>query len=126
VALPALELALGHAPQRLRFVAQGQGPYQLAYGHAAAAQGAGPGACESLLQTLQAGTASAAGTLATLTGTAIASAPRVLAGEAALVRQTDPAQQRRQWLLWGVLALAVLLLLGMARKLFADLTTPKT
>ncbi len=117
---PILELA--YTPQNLRFVAQGQGPYRLAYGNAGAINHGSPASCEGLLKTLLQGTANAEAP--SLIGSASASAPQVLAGAAALQAPAlEAAPAWRSWLLWGVLGIAVLVLLGMARKLLADLNT---
>ena len=113
-------LKLAYTPQNLRFVAQGQGPYRLAYGNASAVDRSPSATCEGLLKTLLQTT----GSTENLIGTAASGAPQVLAGAAALqatVPVTAPAWRR--WLLWGVLGIAVLVLLGMARKLLADLNT---
>jgi hypothetical protein len=116
-------LELGYTPQNLRFVAQGQGPYRLAYGNASTNMQGPTTSCEGLLKTLlkQPGSDEAA----QLMGSAEAGAVQVLAGAAALQApppQTAPAWRR--WLLWAVLITAVLLLLGMARTLLADLKKP--
>lgn len=111
-------LLLGYVPQNLRFIAQGQAPYRLAYGNAQALAATPSASCDSLLSSLlQAGQTDAE----SLIGSATAGAPQVLAGAAALQAPTRP--DWRRWLLWSVLAVAVLLLLGMARKLLADLKT---
>ncbi|MDO9452663.1 MAG: DUF3999 family protein [Stagnimonas sp.] len=113
-------LKLAYTPQNLRFVAQGQGPYRLAYGNASAVDRSPSASCEGLLKTLLQTT----GSSENLIGTAESGALQVLAGAAAL--QAPPpvtAPAWRRWLLWGVLGVAVLLLLGMARKLLADLNT---
>ncbi len=115
---PLLELA--YTPQKLRFTAQGQGPYLLAYGNASAIEQRPRASCDELLKSLlQTGSADEA---AKLIGRIEYGAVKVLAGTAALQPPPpDTATTWRRWLLWGVLAVAVLLLLGMARKLFADL-----
>lgn len=120
---PMLELA--YTPQKLRFIAQGQGPYLLAYGNTSAIAKGPSTSCEGLLQTLLKAPdgPTAAGTLS-LIGQAESGAVQVLAGAAALQAPAPETTAWRRWLLWGVLALAVLLLLGMARKLFADLKNP--
>ncbi len=129
-------LQLGYAPQNLRFVAQGQGPYRLAYGNAGALDQTPPGGCESLLKTLfepAPKTATAVGSPdpaaalnrnASLIGTATAGSPERLAGAAALLPAEPAGPAWRRWLLWAVLATAVLLLLGMAHKLLAELNPP--
>lgn len=120
---PAPVLQLGHAPELLRFVAQGQGPYRLAYGNTAASNARAAGSCQGLLQPLLA--AADARARLQLIGTAVASEPQTLAGAAARQPAPGPPLWHRG-LLWAVLALAVLLLLWMARSLLADLKTPKT
>lgn len=117
---PILELA--YTPQNLRFVAQGQGPYLLAYGNASVIDHGPSASCEGLLKTLLQGTATAEAP--SLVGSAEAGAPQVLAGAVALqIPEPVTAPAWRRWLLWGVLGIAVLVLLGMARKLLADLNT---
>lgn len=121
---PILELA--YTPQMLRFIAQGQGPYLLAYGNARAIAQGPSSSCDGLLKTLlKAPDGPTADEALSLIGHAESSAVQVLAGAAALQAPApETAAARRRWLLWGVLTLAVLLLLGMARKLFADLKNP--
>jgi len=118
-------LEFGYSPELLRFVAQGQGPYRLAYGSAAAsALPAVATTCEGLLQPLLA--AATTSEREQLIGSAEAGPVQVLAGPAA--RQPLPPAEPPLWrrgLLWGVLLLAVGLLLWMARGLLADLKTPK-
>lgn len=120
-----LLIDFGYSPELLRFVAQGQGPYQLAYGSAAAsALPSAATACESLLQPLLAEATTSE--REQLIGTADYGPAQVLAGAAA--RQPLPVEEPPLWhrgLLWGVLLLAVALLLWMARGLLADLKTPK-
>ena len=118
-------LEFGYSPELLRFVAQGQGPYRLAFGSAAASARPPPATtCEGLLQPLLA--AATTSEREQLIGSAEAGPVQVLAGPAA--RQPMPPAEPPRWrrgLLWSVLLLAVGLLLWMARGLLADLKTPK-
>lgn len=122
------DLQLGYAPQNLRFMAQGEGPYQLAYGNAQAAARATAGSCEELLKTLLRSAKLNNGEShddIDLFGNAEAGTPQMLAGLVALqALPVDAPLPWRRWLLWAVLAAAVLLLLVMARGLLGDLKTP--
>ncbi|MFA5940924.1 MAG: DUF3999 domain-containing protein [Sinimarinibacterium sp.] len=102
-------LQLGYRPDRLRFLAQGDGPFVLAYG-SARAEPARRRDCADLLKQLP-GTE-----LANLIGTAQPGSPRELGGEDALKPAPAPLPWR-QVALWGVLVLAALLLVAMARSL---------
>lgn len=102
-------LQLGYRPDRLRFLAQGDEPFTLAYG-SARAEPARRRDCADLLKQLP-GTE-----LANLVGTAQPGSPRTLGGENALKPAPAPLPWR-QIVLWGVLVSAALLLLAMARSL---------
>lgn len=104
---PALEL--GYRPDRLRFVAQGNAPFVLAYG-SARAEPARRRDCADLLKQVP-GTE-----LAQLVGIAQPGAPHTLGGAAVLEPASAPLPWR-QMALWSVLAGAALLLLAMARSL---------
>ncbi len=108
----APRLLLGWQPDRLVFVAAGTPPYQLAYGNAAAAPVSNIAA--SLLERLgHPGGADEA-------GQAAAGAPRVVAGDGALVPPSPPLPWQRI-LLWAVLGLGVLLLGRMALGLYREM-----
>jgi hypothetical protein len=106
-------LQLGYRPDRLRFLAQGSPPFVLAYG-SARAEPARRRNCADLLKQLP-GTE-----LAGLTATVQPAAPRALGGDAVLRPAPTPLPWR-QIVLWGVLVLAALLLLAMARSLLRRL-----
>jgi len=101
-----LGLRLEYQPRRLRFLAQGEAPFVLAYGSAAAAPGARD--CDRLLSGL------ARNERERMTGDAVPAGPAVsLGGDAALTAAPEPVPVRR-YLLWAVLVAGVLLLAGLA------------
>jgi hypothetical protein len=103
---PATSLELGYRPARLRFLAQGEGPYVLAFGSRRAA--AAPlQQCNSLLSDVH------GEDLDQLIGSGVVGTSRTLGGETALKplpRQTP----MRLIVLWGVLIVGVGLLAAMA------------
>lgn len=101
---PAPTLALGWTPHRLRFVAQGEPPYTVAFG-SASVDSPGP-----LLGTLD------DSRIADVTVAATASEVFDVGGEARL--RTAPW---RTWVLWGVLLAALVLLGWMVRRLVRQL-----
>jgi hypothetical protein len=105
-------LLLGYRPARLRFLAQGAGPYQLAYGSARVERQ--QPACDSLLADLPAGDRNR------LTGKAGTSAMPLRSNLDAL----KPLPRRtplRQILLWGMLIAGALLVAAMALTLLKRL-----
>lgn len=101
----APRLSLAYTPQQLRFLAQGEAPYTLAFGSAnvrAEARG-----CDQLLNRND------AGKLATLTGVAVAGDLRSL-GNASLLEPTAKKTSVWTYVFWGTLIVATLLVLAMA------------
>lgn len=105
-------LDLGYTPERLRFVAQGGGPYTLAYG-SGRAKPAEPRDCEWWRSTVSPG-------VGMMLGQAQAGPPQVLGGDAALQPLAEPPPVQR-YVLWGVLVGGTLLLLAMAFSLLRRL-----
>ena len=102
-------LDLGYRPTRLRFLAQGAGPFTLAYG-SRRAEPSPTQPCGNLLADV------GARDIKDLIGDAALQPAQVLGGEAAfkpLPRKTP----LRLFILWGVLILGVALLIGMAMSL---------
>ncbi len=108
---PAPSLELGWLPGQLVFMAQGTGPYSLAYGRA----GLEP-ARSQVAQLLKAVEPVSGGTLIEA---ARAGTQTVLAGKAALVPKTELPW--RVWLLWAGLIAGVLAVGAMAWKLFREM-----
>jgi hypothetical protein len=102
-------LELGYRPGQLRFLAQGPGPYTLAYG-SRRADPAPARACNSLLSGLS------EAELVQNMGSAYLGAERSLGGEAAL-RPLPKKTPIRQIVLWSVLILGVGVLIAMALSL---------
>ena len=105
----ALRLRLAYQPARLRFLAQGDAPFTLAYG-SGRAEAAPRRACADLLRQLP------RTELDVLIGTAVAGEPRVRGGEAALRAAPEPLPMRRI-VLWSLLVLGAALLIAMALSL---------
>ncbi|HEY6643014.1 MAG TPA: DUF3999 domain-containing protein [Povalibacter sp.] len=103
---PATGLELGYRPARLRFLAQGSGPYTLAFG-SRRAEPAPIQQCSSLLSDVR------GEDLEPFIGTGLLGTPRNLGGETALKPLPKPTPVRLI-VLWGVLILGVGLLIGMA------------
>lgn len=105
-------LRLGYRPARLRFLAQGDGPYLLAYGSARVAAPATRG-CDDLLQGLP------QADLQSMIGAVQAGAARSLGGDAALQPPPAPPKQLplRQILLWAVLLIGAAAVAWMAASL---------
>lgn len=104
---PTLEL--GYRPARLRFLAQGSGPFTLAYGSRRVA--AAPlQQCNSLLADV------GSLDLAQMIGEAALAAPRPLGGASAL-KPLPKQTPVRLFVLWGVLIVGVALLAAMAASL---------
>lgn len=102
----ATVLELGYRPARLRFLAQGTGPFTLAYGSRRAEVSAA-GACDALLADVT------SVERAKLVSDGIAEAPRVLGGDSAL--RAPPRQTPvRLVVLWTVLIAGVAVLVAMA------------
>lgn len=99
-------LELGYRPARLRFLAQGSGPFTLAYGSRRAEVSAA-GACDALLADV------AADERAKLVSEGIVEAPRALGGDSAL-RQLPRQTPVRLVVLWSVLIVGVGVLVAMA------------
>jgi hypothetical protein len=99
-------LELGYRPARLRFLAQGSGPFTLAYGSRRAEISAA-GACDALLADF------ASDERARMVGEGIVGAPRALGGDVAL-RPLPRQTPLRLVVLWSVLILGVGLLVAMA------------
>ena len=109
-------LELGYRPAKLRFLAQGSGPFTLAYG-SRRAEPATAQSCDRLLADVN------SKDMADLVVQAAAIAPRPLGGDIAL--KPLPAKTPvRQLALWGVLIAGVALLIGMAWSLFRRLKSP--
>lgn len=111
-----MTLELGYRPARLRFLAQGSGPYLLAYG-SRRAEPAPLQQCNALLADVD------SRDRVRLLGEVSLSAPQALAGDSAfkpLPRKT-PA---RVLAFWGVLIAGVALLAAMALSLFKRLNAP--
>lgn len=105
----ALQLRLAYRPARLRFLAQGDGPFTLAYG-SGRAEAAPRRACADLLRQLP------QAELDVLIGAAVAGETRVLGGDAALQPAPEPLPTRRI-VLWSLLVLGAALLIAMALSL---------
>jgi hypothetical protein len=101
-------LLIGWQPHQLHFVARGEAPFMLAYGAYAVApqQVAGVPLMQQLLNSQQ----------DTLIKAAHHGASHTLGGPSRLTPPPEPLPWR-QWLLWGVLVLGVLLLAAMAWQL---------
>jgi hypothetical protein len=110
-------LELGYRPARLRFLAQGSGPYTLAYG-SRHAEGAASG-CDSLLADFGSVERSK------LVGEGVFQAARVLGGDAAL-RPLPSKTPVRLVVLWSVLILGVGMLVAMALVLLKRVRTPQS
>lgn len=106
-------LELGYRPAKLRFLAQGPGPFTLAYG-SRRAEPAPAQSCDRLLADLN------AKDLADLIGQSSATASRSLGGETAL-KPLPRKTPLRLMVLWGVLVAGVGLLIAMAASLFKRL-----
>jgi hypothetical protein len=104
---PSLEL--GYRPSRLRFLAQGEAPYTLAFGSRRAPVRPAR-RCDALLAGLK------QDDLDQNIGEALTGLPRVLGGEDAL-RPIPKKTPMRQIVLWSVLVLGVAALVGMALSL---------
>jgi hypothetical protein len=105
-------LLLGYRPARLRFLAQGAGPYQLAYG-SARVERQRPG-CDSLLAGLSSGERSR------MSGQAEPAGAPLRSNLDALEPPPKPTPLR-QLLLWGVLIAGALLVAAMALSLLKKL-----
>ena len=111
-------LELGYRPAKLRFLAQGAGPFTLAYG-SRRAEPAPAQSCDRLLADVN------ARDLADLIGVAGATAPRSLGGDT-MLKPLPRETPVRLVVLWGVLIGGVGLLVAMAVTLFKRLkTAPK-
>jgi hypothetical protein len=111
-------LELGYRPARLRFLAQGRGPFTLAYGSRRAESSPATG-CDSLLADV------AANERAKLVSKGIVGAPRSLGGEDAL----EPLPKRtpaRLVVLWTVLIVGVGVLVAMALVLLKRVRGPES
>jgi hypothetical protein len=104
---PALEL--GYRPAQLRFLAQGEGPFTLAFGSRRAEPAPGR-ACDALLADMK------REDLERNIGDALAGLPRSLGGNDAL-RPLPKKTPVRQIVLWGVLVVGVGALVAMALSL---------
>lgn len=104
-----LGLRLAYRPARLRFLAQGDAPFTLAYG-SGRAEAAPRRACADLLRQLP------QAELAALIGAVVAGEPRVIGGAAALQPAPAPLPTRRI-VLWSLLVLGAALLIAMALSL---------
>jgi hypothetical protein len=102
----ATQLELGYRPARLRFLAQGSGPFTLAFGSRRGEISAA-GACDSLLADV------GADARAKLVGAGIVGAPHSLGGDKAL-RSLPRQTPLRLIVLWSVLILGTGLLVMMA------------
>jgi hypothetical protein len=103
---PGTGLELGYRPARLRFLAQGSGPYVLAFG-SHRAEIAAPQQCASLLADVR------GDDLEQLIGAGVPGASRTLGGQTAL-KPLPKQTPVRLIVLWGVLIVGVGLLVTMA------------
>lgn len=110
-------LELGYRPARLRFLAQGSGPFMLAYG-SRRAEAAPLQQCSALL----AGVGSR--DLAQMRGDAALSPPQSLGGDTAF-KPLPKKTPLRLMVLWGVLIVGVGLLAAMAMSLLKRLNAPR-
>jgi hypothetical protein len=112
----ATQLELGYRPARLRFLAQGSGPFTLAYG-SRRAEVSTASACDALLADV------GSDERAKLVGEGIAQGARVLGGDKALqpVPRETPV---RLVVLWSVLIVGVGVLVAMALVLLKRVRTP--
>lgn len=109
-------LELGYRPARLRFLAQGSGPFTLAYGSRRAEVFA-PGGCEGLLADV------GSDERAKLVGAGSVGTSRVLGGDDAL-RPLPRQTPLRLVVLWSVLIVGVGLLVAMALALLKRVRRP--
>lgn len=109
-------LELGYRPAKLRFLAQGTGPFTLAYG-SRRAEPAPAQSCDRLLADVN------SKDMADLVVQTVAMSPRSLGGEAAL-KPLPARTPTRLLVLWGVLIAGVGLLIAMAMSLFKRLNQP--
>ncbi len=107
---------LGWEPHLLVFVAQGQGPFMAAYGSAHVEDA--DTSAENVLRNLQANNAPK-----TAIKMAYPSAEQVLAGDSAYkpLKAAPVVYSSKQYILWGILAIGVILLLLMAWSLYKQL-----
>jgi hypothetical protein len=111
---PALELA--YRPVRVRFLAQGDGPYMLAFASRRASP-ANPASCDGLLADLD------PDEVAQMLVEGYLGAQRTLGGDVALTPLPEKTPLRLV-ILWGVLVLGVVLLVAMALSLLRRLQSP--
>jgi hypothetical protein len=111
-------LELGYRPAKLRFLAQGAGPFTLAYG-SRRAEPARAQSCDRLLADVN------SKDMADLVVQATATTPHTLGGNLAL-KPIPTRTPTRLFVLWGVLIAGVALLIGMAWSLFQRLKHPLT
>jgi hypothetical protein len=109
-------LELGYRPARLRFLAQGAGPYTLAFG-SRRAEPTPSRECDELLGALS------PAELEQNLGDGYAGAQRALGGEDAL-RPLPRKTPLRQMVLWGVLVVGVVILIAMALSLLRRIKPP--
>lgn len=99
-------------PHRVLFVAQGSPPFSLAYGSAQMRN----------ISYHTENVASLSKSLSVQPAKAVLSEPQQSAGDQALVPKKIPVPvQWKKWILWGVLAITLLVVLTMARKLINEL-----
>ena len=110
---PAPTLELGYRPTRLRFLAQGAGPFTVAFG-SRRAEAAPAQQCDSLLEGM------GQRDRAQLIGEASLRPSQVLGGDAAF-KPLPKKTPVRLFLLWGVLVVGVALLVAMALSLLKRL-----
>ena len=111
-------LELGYRPARLRFLAQGSGPFMLAYG-SRRAEAAPLQACNILLADV------VSQDLAHMRGEAVLSPPQSLGGDSAF-KPLPKKTPLRLMVLWGVLISGVALLAAMAMSLLKRVNAPST
>jgi hypothetical protein len=109
-------LELGYRPAKLRFLAQGTGPFTLAYG-SRRAEPAPAQSCDELLADVD------AQDLTDLIVQSAAASPRTLGGESAL-KPLPKKTPTRLMVLWAVLIAGVGLLIAMALALLKRLKQP--
>jgi hypothetical protein len=110
---PAPGLELGYRPARLRFLAQGAGPFTLAFG-SRRAEAAPTRRCDALLADVS------AQDMAQMIGAASLGPAQSLGGEVAF-KALPKKTPMRLFILWGVLIAGVLLLVAMALSLLKRL-----
>jgi hypothetical protein len=113
------QIKIGWHPQRLLFVARGNGPFTLAFGSAKAEALPGNNSLQAVLSSLQQGRDANS-----LVHTIVPQAMHILGGEERL-RLPPPPLPWQKWLLWLVLIVGVVAMLLMARSLYRQMSHGK-